>query len=56
LSGTGVFETGTKPRFTPKATVNNVLDAVKHGMEREYRKALKASLERPELAAAIAEE
>jgi len=55
LVGTGVFEAGTKPRFTPKATVNNVLDAVQHGMEREYRKALKASLKRPELASAIEE-
>ncbi|CAN9135134.1 unnamed protein product [Alternaria alternata] len=35
---------GTKPRFEPKATVNTVLDAVKHGMEREYKKALKESM------------
>jgi HAD superfamily hydrolase (TIGR01456 family) len=55
LVGTGVFEAGTKPRFTPKAIVNNVLDAVQHGMEREYRKALKASMERPEIASAIEE-
>lgn len=44
LVRTGVFQEGTKPRFQPKATVDNVLEAVKHGMEREYRKALKASL------------
>jgi hypothetical protein len=40
-----VFQAGTKPRFQPKATVDNVLEAVKHGIEREYRKALKASME-----------
>lgn len=45
LVRTGVFQEGTKPRFQPKATVDNVLEAVKHGMEREYRKALKASME-----------
>lgn len=43
LVRTGVFQEGTKPRFAPKATVDNVLEAVKHGMEREYKKALKAS-------------
>lgn len=45
LVETGVYQAGTKPRFTPKATVNTVLDAVKHGIEREYRKALRASME-----------
>lgn len=44
LVRTGVFQEGTKPRFTPKATVDNVLDAVRHGMEREYKKALKESM------------
>jgi len=43
LVRTGVFQEGTKPRFAPKATVDNVLEAVKHGMERKYKKALKAS-------------
>jgi len=41
LVRTGVFQEGTKPKFAPKATVDNVLEAVKHGMERELRKALK---------------
>jgi len=41
LVRTGVFQEGTKPKFTPKATVDNVLEAVKHGMEREYKKAVK---------------
>ena len=45
LVRTGVFQAGTKPRFQPKVTVDNVLDAVKHGIEREYRKSLKASME-----------
>jgi HAD superfamily hydrolase (TIGR01456 family) len=44
LVKTGVFQDGTKPRFEPRATVNTVLDAVKHGMEREYKKALKESM------------
>lgn len=39
LVRTGVFQEGTKPRFTPKATVDTVLDAVIHGITREARKA-----------------
>ena len=42
LVRTGVFKEGTQPRFEPKATVDNVRDAVRHGMEREFLKALKA--------------
>ena len=42
LVQTGVFQEGTKPRFEPKATVNTVLDAVQHGMRREFTKARKA--------------
>jgi len=42
LVRTGVFQEGTKPRFIPKATVDNVLDAVKHGIRREATKAMKA--------------
>ena len=41
---TGVYQAGTKPRFQPRATVDTVLDAVKHGIEREYKKTLRASL------------
>lgn len=37
LVRTGVYQDGTIPKFKPKATVNNVLDAVRHGMERELR-------------------
>ena len=43
LVRTGVFQAGTKPRYTPKATVDNVLDAVKHGIQREMNKAIKAN-------------
>lgn len=45
LVRTGVFQEGTKPKFPPKATVDNVLEAVKHGMELERKKDLKAKLE-----------
>lgn len=45
LVRTGVFQAGTKPRFIPKATVDTVLDAVKHGMSREFKKAQKAQSE-----------
>jgi len=46
LVRTGVFREGTTPRFSPKATVDNVLEAVKHGMAREYRNAIrKAAME-----------
>lgn len=38
LVRTGVFQEGTKPRFTPKATVDNVRDAVVHGIKREMAK------------------
>jgi len=45
LVRTGVYEEGTKPKFTPMATVDNVLEAVLHGMEREQKKMLKDSLD-----------
>ena len=45
LVETGVFAKGTTPRFQPRATVDTVLDAVKHGMEREYRKSLRESMQ-----------
>lgn len=45
LVRTGVFQEGTTPRFQPKATVDNVLDAVRHGIEREYKKSLKSAME-----------
>jgi hypothetical protein len=36
-----VFQEGTKPKYAPKATVDNVLEAVQYGITREYRNALK---------------
>lgn len=44
LVETGVYQKGTTPRFQPRATVETVLDAVRHGMEREYKKVLRASM------------
>jgi HAD superfamily hydrolase (TIGR01456 family) len=46
LVRTGVFQEGTKPRFAPKATVDNVLEAVNHAIEREYRNAMKKIAEK----------
>ncbi|KAH8695564.1 phosphatidyl synthase [Talaromyces proteolyticus] len=41
LVKTGVFQEGTIPRFPPKKTVNNVLEAVKFGIQREFAKSVK---------------
>jgi HAD superfamily hydrolase (TIGR01456 family) len=41
LVRTGVFQQGTKPAYQPKMTVNNVLEAVKFGMQRESDKRFK---------------
>lgn len=41
LVRTGVFRDGTKPAYQPRVTVDTVLDAVRHGMRREYDRALK---------------
>lgn len=38
LVETGVYQPGTKPRFVPRATVNTVLDAVNHGIDRENKR------------------
>ncbi|EPE05217.1 phosphatidyl synthase [Ophiostoma piceae UAMH 11346] len=35
LVKTGVYEEGTEPAYKPRATVNTVLDAVRHGIDRE---------------------
>lgn len=44
LVKTGVYQEGTKPKYTPKTIVENVLEAVKHGMEREARKEINAQI------------
>jgi len=41
LVGTGVYKEGSKPWFQPNAIVDNVLEAVKHGMQREMAKQVK---------------
>jgi ribonucleotide monophosphatase NagD (HAD superfamily) len=41
LVRTGVFKEGTQPAHKPRATVDTVLDAVKHGMKREFAKKMK---------------
>jgi HAD superfamily hydrolase (TIGR01456 family) len=38
LVRTGVFQEGTTPAYKPRVTVDTVLDAVKHGMKREFAK------------------
>jgi HAD superfamily hydrolase (TIGR01456 family) len=40
LVKTGVFQEGTIPRFPPKKITNNVLEAVKFGMQRELAKTI----------------
>ena len=39
-----MYQPGTKPRFTPKASVETVLDAVMHGIERENKRQQKVLL------------
>jgi ribonucleotide monophosphatase NagD (HAD superfamily) len=38
LVKTGVYQDGTEPAYSPKITVDTVLDAVQHGMKREFSK------------------
>jgi HAD superfamily hydrolase (TIGR01456 family) len=45
LVRTGVYETGTKPKFEPRHTADHVLDAVLHGIEREQRRELRETLQ-----------
>jgi HAD superfamily hydrolase (TIGR01456 family) len=41
LVKTGVYQDGTEPAYAPRATVDNVLDAVRHGIQREFHKKMK---------------
>ena len=43
LVRTGVFKEGTQPAYKPMATVDTVLDAVEHGMKREFDRKMKAA-------------
>ncbi|KAL8729623.1 MAG: hypothetical protein Q9181_004926 [Wetmoreana brouardii] len=45
LVRTGVFQEGTKPAFQPNMTVDNVLEAVKYGIQREVEKGLKSRVQ-----------
>ncbi|KAL8777876.1 MAG: hypothetical protein Q9213_007668 [Squamulea squamosa] len=45
LVRTGVFQEGTKPAFAPNATVDNVLEAVKYGIQREVEKTQKSRVQ-----------
>ncbi|KAI1079815.1 HAD-superfamily hydrolase [Whalleya microplaca] len=38
LVKTGVYQDGTEPSYKPRVTVNTVLDAVNHGIEREVKR------------------
>lgn len=38
LVKTGVYQDGTEPRYKPRVTVNTVLDAVNHGIQREMER------------------
>jgi HAD superfamily hydrolase (TIGR01456 family) len=38
LVKTGVYQEGTEPAYKPRVTVDTVLDAVKHGIEREIQR------------------
>ncbi|KZF23591.1 phosphatidyl synthase [Xylona heveae TC161] len=46
LVRTGVYQTGTQPRFQPRHIADNVLEAVKHGMHLEYMKKLQVEQNR----------
>ena len=46
LVKTGVYQDGTEPAYKPRVTVNNVLDAVNHGIQREMRKKVVSSLKK----------
>ncbi|KAL8769627.1 MAG: hypothetical protein Q9209_004424 [Squamulea sp. 1 TL-2023] len=45
LVRTGVFQEGTKPAFAPNATVDNVLEAVRYGIQREVEKTQKSRVQ-----------
>ncbi|KAL8767100.1 MAG: hypothetical protein Q9194_006089 [Teloschistes cf. exilis] len=45
LVRTGVFQEGTKPAFQPNATVDNVLEAVKYGIQREVDRSMKSKIQ-----------
>lgn len=50
LVKTGVYQEGTEPAYKPRVTVNTVLDAVNHGIEREMQRRKEQSARKPMLA------
>ncbi|KAI0155431.1 HAD-superfamily hydrolase [Hypoxylon sp. FL1284] len=50
LVKTGVYQDGTEPAYTPRITVDTVLDAVNHGIEREMERRQKSQPQKPRLA------
>ncbi|KAM3441464.1 hypothetical protein MY1884_009025 [Beauveria asiatica] len=46
LVKTGVYEEGTEPAYKPRVTVDTVLDAVNHGIQREMRKRVAKTLQK----------
>lgn len=44
LVKTGVYQDGTEPAYKPRHTCNNVLEAVKHGFQREMQKRIDEGL------------
>ncbi|KAI1467768.1 HAD-superfamily hydrolase [Daldinia caldariorum] len=49
LVKTGVYQDGTEPAYKPRVTVNTVLDAVNHGIEREMERRIKNETQKPRL-------
>ncbi|KAF3063835.1 putative CDP-alcohol phosphatidyltransferase class-I family protein C22A12.08c [Daldinia childiae] len=49
LVKTGVYQDGTEPAYKPRVTVNTVLDAVNHGIEREMERRKKNKTQKPRL-------
>ncbi|KAI0880678.1 HAD-superfamily hydrolase [Annulohypoxylon maeteangense] len=49
LVKTGVYQDGTEPAYKPRVTVNTVLDAVNHGIEREMERRKMKAQRKPRL-------
>ncbi|KAI4863123.1 HAD-superfamily hydrolase [Hypoxylon rubiginosum] len=49
LVKTGVYQDGTEPAYKPRVTVNTVLDAVNHGIEREMERRRNRQPQKPRL-------
>jgi len=56
LVETGVYDKGTKSPYEPRHTCTNVLEAVKHGMQREFSKQVTAGARKVKADAVISSE